>query len=88
MRLLIKGGHIVNEGRTLDGYIVIEDGQISEISQLSPLTSQLYDEVIDATGCYVLPGIIDDHVSKLDLSIFATSSNDTLNTLFKGDKCQ
>ena len=37
MRLLIKGGHIVNEGRTLDGYIVIEDGQISEISQLSPL---------------------------------------------------
>ena len=37
MRLLIKGGHIVNEGRTLDGYIVIEDGQISEISQLSTL---------------------------------------------------
>ena len=62
MRLLIKGGHIVNEGRTLDGYIVIEDGQISEISQLSSLNSQLYDEVIDATGCYVLPGIIDDHV--------------------------
>ena len=62
MRLLIKGGHIVNEGRTQDGFIVIEDGQISEISHLSPLTSHHYDEVIDATGCYVLPGVIDDHV--------------------------
>lgn len=62
MRVLIKGGHIVNEGRTQDGYLVIEDGQISEISHLSLLNSQLYDEVIDASGCYILPGIIDDHV--------------------------
>lgn len=62
MRVLIKGGHIVNEGRTQDGYLVIEDGQISEISHLSSLTSHLYDEVIDASGCYILPGIIDDHV--------------------------
>ena len=62
MRVLIKGGHIVNEGRTQDGYLVIEDGQISEISHLSPLNSQLFDEVIDASGCYILPGIIDDHV--------------------------
>ena len=62
MRVLIKGGHIVNEGRTQDGCLVIEDGKISEISHLSPLTSQLYDEVIDASGCYILPGIIDDHV--------------------------
>ena len=26
MRILVKGGHIVNEGQTLDGSIVIEDG--------------------------------------------------------------
>ena len=64
MSILIKGGHIVNEGRTFDGDIVIEDGNIvdvtprstSRISQSSPLTT------IDATGCYVLPGVIDDHV--------------------------
>ena len=62
MRILIKGGHIVNEGRTQDGNIVIDNGQISEISHLSPLTSHLYDEIIDASDCYVLPGIIDDHV--------------------------
>ena len=28
MRVLIKGGHIVNEGRTQNGYLVIEDGNI------------------------------------------------------------
>ena len=31
MKTLIKGGHIVNEGRVLDGFIVIEDGNIQEV---------------------------------------------------------
>ena len=60
MRQLIKGGHIVNEGRTQDGFIVIEDGQIIEITKQQSAAS--FDETIDATGCYVLPGVIDDHV--------------------------
>lgn len=63
MRILVKGGHIVNEGQTLDGSIVIEDGNIKEIILTpddSPAAS--FDEVIDASGCYVLPGVIDDHV--------------------------
>jgi len=65
MRILIKGGHIVNEGRTQDGSIVIEDGNIVEVrgkkEEVKDNPSD-FDEVIDATGCYVLPGIIDDHV--------------------------
>ena len=60
MRTLIKGGHIVNEGRTFDGSLVIEDGNIVEITHGQPEAS--FDETIDASGCYVLPGIIDDHV--------------------------
>ena len=60
MRTLVKGGHIVNEGRQFDGYIVIEDGNITEISKKQP--DALFDETIDASGCYVLPGVIDDHV--------------------------
>jgi dihydroorotase len=70
MRLFIKGGHIVNEGRTFDGLIVIEDGNIIEVrclkedvkSDTSDLCPQPSDLVIDASGCYVLPGIIDGHV--------------------------
>ena len=60
MNILIKGGHIVNEGRTFDGNIVIEDGNIIEITRHQPEASS--DEIIDASGCYVLPGVIDDHV--------------------------
>ncbi len=63
MKILVKGGHIVNEGRTREGDILLEDGNIVAIdfSQNSIGQSGI-DEVIDATGCYVLPGIIDDHV--------------------------
>ena len=63
MTLYVTGGNIVNEGKVQLGTLVIEDGRIVDIvsltSHLSPLTS---DEVIDASGCYVLPGVIDDHV--------------------------
>ena len=65
MRTLIQGGRIVNEGRTFDGHIVIEGGNIIEVGGKRKEEgghSSDFDEVIDATGCYVLPGIIDDHV--------------------------
>jgi dihydroorotase len=60
MRILVKGGRIVNEGRSFDGSIVIEDGNIIDITKQQPESS--FDEIIDASGCYVLPGVIDDHV--------------------------
>ena len=63
MITLIKGGHIVNEGRVIKADIIVKDDKIAELSSNpSPLTSHPYDSVIDATDCYVLPGIIDDHV--------------------------
>ena len=60
MRILIKGGRIVNEGRVFDSNIVVEDGNIKEITHNQ--SEALFDEVINASGCYVLPGVIDDHV--------------------------
>lgn len=62
MRTLVKGGTIVNEGRTFDGSIIIEDEIISQIIQGNTLSEASFDEVVDASGCFVLPGIIDDHV--------------------------
>ena len=60
MRILVKGGRIVNEGRSFDGSVVIEDGNIIDITKQQPESS--FDEIIDASGCYVLSGVIDDHV--------------------------
>jgi dihydroorotase len=62
MRTLIYNATIVNGGISQKGSVVIENEFIAE---LLPPTSQprgTYDKVIDATGCYLLPGVIDDHV--------------------------
>ena len=60
MRILIRGGHIVNEGHVFDGHIVVDGDIITDITTHQPEAS--FDETIDASGCYVLPGVIDDHV--------------------------
>ena len=62
MKRIIQGGTIVNEGRLFDGSIVIEDERIAQIISGKKIPEASYDEIIDASGCFVLPGIIDDHV--------------------------
>ena len=62
MRKLIQGGTIVNEGCAFDGSILIEDEKIIHIIKGTHTPEVSYDEVIDASGCFVLPGVIDDHV--------------------------
>ena len=67
MTTLVKGGTLVNEGRTFNGSLVIEDEKITQIIEGNTVVGDLesptaFDEVIDASGCFVLPGIIDDHV--------------------------
>lgn len=60
MKTVIKGGNIVNEGRIFEGSIVVEDCNIIEVK--GKQDEVCGDDVIDASGCYVLPGVIDDHV--------------------------
>ena len=62
MRTVIQGGRIVNEGKIFDGSIVVEDTKISKIVEGETSPEDIADEVIDASGCFVLPGVIDDHV--------------------------
>lgn len=61
MRTLIKNGTIVNEGRSFLGDLVVDGEQIEEIYE-GKAPRGIYDQVIDASGCFVLPGVIDDHV--------------------------
>ena len=61
-RTLIHNATIVNEGQSIKGSVVIENGRIAEVLiNWKPLSSPC-DETIDATGCYLLPGVIDNHV--------------------------
>lgn len=61
MRTLIENGTIVNEGRSFLGDLVVDGEQIAEIYE-GKAPRGIYDQVIDASGCFVLPGVIDDHV--------------------------
>lgn len=61
-RTWIKNARIVNEGKTLHGSVVIEDETIAEVLADGAEPAQPCQEVIDAKGHYLLPGVIDDHV--------------------------
>ncbi|MBQ9569909.1 MAG: dihydroorotase, partial [Prevotella sp.] len=61
MKTLIKNALIVNEGRSFKGYLLIDDDRIADIQENQEYRGD-YDTVVDASGCFVLPGIIDDHV--------------------------
>ena len=62
MRLLIQHGTLVNENNIFDGTIIVEDSKITKIVEGDTVPNASFDEVIDASGCFVLPGLIDDHV--------------------------
>ena len=57
--ILIKNGHLVNEGVILKKDILIKNDKIEKISDF---ISHKTAHVIDATGKYVFPGAIDDQV--------------------------
>ena len=61
MKTLISHATIVNEGQAFLGSLVIENERIADIFEYTAPQGQ-FDETVDATGCFVLPGVIDDHV--------------------------
>lgn len=65
MNILVRNGHIIDPSQNIEGIgdVLIEDGKIKEIrlrpSLFSPEPSHF--DIIDATGLYVLPGLMDMH---------------------------
>lgn len=62
MRTLIYGGTIVNEGWKFIGSLVIDGEKIESIIEGNDVPRGHFDETVDATGCFVMPGVIDEHV--------------------------
>lgn len=61
-RTWIKNARIVNEGKTFLGSVVICDEVIDEIIEGGKEPSVPCEEIVNAQGHYLLPGIIDAHV--------------------------
>ena len=62
MRTLISNPTIVNEGEQFRGSIVVNNGKIVEILRGDELPRAECDEIVEASGLYLIPGVIDDHV--------------------------
>jgi dihydropyrimidinase len=71
MTTLIKGGTIIAADRTYEADILIDGDTIRAIGP--DLTG---DTVIDATGCYIIPGGIDPH-THLEMPFMGTSTAET-----------
>ena len=57
---LIVNARLVNEGREFDGDLRFANGRITHVG--SQLTAQPGDQVIEAGGRWLLPGMVDDQV--------------------------
>ena len=60
MKILIKNAKIINENQIFESDVLIENDLISKIEK--NISEENMDQVIDAAGKYLLPGIIDDQV--------------------------
>jgi dihydropyrimidinase len=70
MTTVIKNGTIVTADLTYKADVLIEGGRIAAIGP-----DLKGDEVLDATGCYVMPGGIDPH-THLEMPFMGTYSSD------------
>lgn len=57
--LLLKNGHVIDPVNRIDraADVLVEDGKIVQVGQVK----EKVDNTIDASGCYVTPGLIDHH---------------------------
>lgn len=60
MKILIKNAKIVNENQIIESDLLIENDLISRIGK--NISEEGVDKIIEASGKYLLPGIIDDQV--------------------------
>ena len=74
--MIIQGGTIVNENRVFKGTVVIDDDRITDILEEGAAIRK-DAEVIDATGCYILPGVIDSHVHFREPGLTAKADMET-----------
>ena len=65
--ILILNGKLVNEGSIEEKDILIKDGRIAKIA--NDLQNETADQIIDAAGDYVMPGVIDDQVHFRDMKL-------------------
>ena len=73
MTLHIKGGTVATADRTYRADVLVQDGKITAIGEKMDIPAGA--EVIDAGGCYVMPGGIDPH-THMELPFMGTVASE------------
>jgi dihydropyrimidinase len=69
--LLVKGGTLVTDGAMVEADLLVQGQRIKALGRGLPVAEDTV--VVDAAGCYVLPGVIDAHTHvQLDTGIYQT----------------
>jgi dihydroorotase len=61
-RYLIKNAQLINEGKIITADVLIQNQRIEKIATQINLSTTTGVQEIDATGLYLVPGVIDDQV--------------------------
>lgn len=79
MRTLITNGTVVTATHRRDADVLVDGERIEAVFDRGQTPVDLDARVIDASGCFVIPGGVDAHVH-MQLDTGATSSSDTFET--------
>ena len=75
MKKVIRGGTVVNASESVHADVLIDGETIAGVGSFEGVDAEL----IDASGCYVLPGAIDNH-THLSMPFGGTWTSDDYNT--------
>ena len=76
MRLLIKNGTVISGGKAERADVFVQDGVIRAVA---PGLDAPCERVLDAAGCFVMPGYIDTH-THLDLPLGSVTTADDFDS--------
>ena len=79
MRTIITDGLLVRAGGRSESDVVCEDGRIAAVVPRGTVQTGPGDTVVNAAGCYVIPGAVDPHVH-MQLDTGSTVSSDTFES--------
>ena len=79
MRTLIRGGTVVNPTGPQPADVLIDGETIAGVLSPAVAAELAADEVIDAAGCYVIPGGVDAH-THMQMPFGGTTASDTFET--------
>ncbi|KRV51252.1 phenylhydantoinase [Wenjunlia vitaminophila] len=82
-RTVIRGGFVITAADEVHADVLVEGGRVAALatqdSQVSQGWAESADRVVDATGCYVIPGGVDAH-THMEMPFGGTVAADTFET--------